>query len=70
MRVKEITIPELEESEPAKRYWTDEEDAVLRQYYGRADTVKIAGYLKRTKRAVENRASILGITYQNQRVLQ
>jgi hypothetical protein len=63
VNVEEIVIPELEDSNPRKRYWTDEEDAILRKYYGKAELSKISEYLKRTKRAIENRASVLGITH-------
>lgn len=69
MLVKEIVIPELEDSEPIRRFWTEEEDAILRKYYGRVKAERIAEHLKRSKRAVQNRASELGITYQFKAVL-
>lgn len=64
MLIKELQIPELEDAPPSRRFWTDEEDTILRKYYGRTDPGKIAEYLKRSKRAVQNRASELGLTYQ------
>lgn len=61
MLVKEFTIPELEESTPSRRFWTAEEDSILRDYYGKANARDIANHLKRSLRAVENRARILGL---------
>lgn len=69
MLVREIIIPDLEEAPPARRYWTDEEDAILRKYYGKVDVRYIVKELGRTKRAVENRASILELTYNKRREL-
>lgn len=62
MLVRELVIPELEESVQTRRYWTEEEDSVIRRYYGKADSGKIAAHLNRTKRAVQNRASDLGVS--------
>lgn len=69
MLVREIIIPELEDAPPTRQYWTEEEDAILRKYYGKADARSIAKHLGRTVRGVQNRASILKITYQRNEVL-
>jgi len=65
MRVKaiEITIPELEDSPPTRRMWTEREESVLRKYYGRTDTRKIADYLGRSTDAVHGKAQNLGLVY-------
>ena len=63
VRSEEIIIPELEESEPPIRYWTEREEAILRKYYGKADTKKIAEYLGRTIRAVKHKVINMGLRY-------
>ncbi len=65
MRVKleEIVVPELEESPSNYRMWTEWEIAVLRKYYGRSETRKIAKVLNRSKSAVQAKALELGLTF-------
>jgi len=63
VRSEEIIIPELEESEPPIRYWTEREEAILRKYYGKADPKKIAETLGRTKTAIQNKAQNMGLRY-------
>lgn len=63
--IEDLTIPELEEA-PAystrNRKWTDHEIEVLRKYYKRKNTAALAKYLNRSENAVDQKASILGLT--------
>jgi hypothetical protein len=62
----EIIIPELEElveTQSLRKYWTIEEETILKQYYGRVPTHELAKYLGRTKHAVEIKAGLLEVGF-------
>ena len=64
--MQEITIPELEElidTHNPRKYWTLEEETILKQYYGRVPTHELAKYLGRTKHAVEIKAGLLEVGF-------
>lgn len=63
IELEEITVPELEESQSEYRMWTEREIAILRKYYGKAKTGKIAEVLKRSKSAVQAKALELGLSF-------
>lgn len=58
-----IKIPELEEyvGMRDRMPWTGEEEAVLRSYYGRIPTSKLAEYLNRTLSSVQNKAQRMSL---------
>jgi hypothetical protein len=58
-----IIIPELEKmaSETRKTYWTEREILILREYYGKLPTKKLAEYLSRSITSVTNKAQTLGL---------
>lgn len=60
-----ITIPELEEAamnfSPRNKPWTEEDEAVMREYYGRVSVQKLADYLNRSRGSVTNKAQEMGI---------
>lgn len=62
-----LHIPELEAAPRHVRPWSEEEEDILRQYYGRIKTRAIVDYLKehyppgRTYNAVSCKARILGL---------
>jgi len=60
-----MIIPELEEiaaTYQPKGIWTPEDVAVLRTYYGRVPTSKLAVYLKRKHSSITNKAQELGLS--------
>jgi hypothetical protein len=60
--VPDLIVPELEaELGTLRRPWTAEEDAVLRAYYGRVPSSKIAAHLGRQIGGVHSRAIRMGI---------
>lgn len=63
MRKIEIVIPELEAAPDRvpRRAWTEWEENVLRNYYGRKPDEAIARVLKRTGHAVREKARNLGL---------
>ncbi|HOK27558.1 MAG TPA: hypothetical protein PLI21_00860 [Methanomassiliicoccaceae archaeon] len=63
VELEEIVVPELEESTSNYRMWTEREIAILRKYYGKADTRRIAEVLNRSKNAVQSKAVELGLTF-------
>lgn len=56
-------IPELEELVGTNPYrpWTGEEESVIRAYYGRVPTKRLAEYLDRTLSSVQNKAQRMGL---------
>lgn len=60
-KVTTVRIPELEEAPMGYRFWSEHEIAILTEYYGRADTRKIAEYLGRTVQSVHVKAGALGL---------
>ena len=64
--MKTLVIPELEKIAAqgiSKKPWTDDEEAILRQYNGRVSRVDIAKYLGRSVPSVTNKAQYLGLRY-------
>lgn len=64
--MREIIIPELEEiaiNSPPRKYWTEEEESIIKRYYGRVPGLEIAKYLGRSRHAVEMKAYSMGITH-------
>lgn len=62
LKEKVVFIPELEDCPPARRMWTVYEESVLEEYYGRTDSRKLAEFLDRSIRAVQNKASLMGLS--------
>lgn len=64
---REVRIPELEKEmakfKPRTRFWTDDEIVVLKKYYGRVPTKKLAEYLKRSGSGVRCKAQTLSMNY-------
>jgi predicted Zn-dependent protease len=61
-----LIIPELEEiakNDPGYRLWSDHEVRILRSYYGRIPTRKLAEYLNRTVGSVQIKARMLGFRF-------
>jgi len=61
---KEIKIPELEreaEKYSLVTYWTEDEIQILKKYYGRVPTQKLASFLNRSYEATKCKAKALGI---------
>jgi len=62
--VSEIVIPELEkaaETYVSRRMWSERDIAVLTAYYHRVDSKELSIYLGRTKKAIDEKASDLGL---------
>ncbi len=59
-----IKIPELEElvGMGRNRPWTGEEESVVRTYYGRVPTQRLASYLNRTLSSVQNKVQRMGLS--------
>jgi hypothetical protein len=60
-KITTVCIPELEEAPASYRFWTEHEIEILKEYYGRSDVRKIAEYLDRTIKGVQNKAHSLGV---------
>ena len=65
----EIVIEELEKFQPTRRYWTPEEEAILKKYYRPGAARAIAQVLAqlyppgRTLNAIHQKAMELGLTW-------
>jgi len=64
--IQKIVIPEFEEyirKFGPNRYkiWSEQEELVLREYYGIVPTSVLAQYLDRSVKSVQNKAAALGI---------
>jgi hypothetical protein len=64
-KTRKIIIPELEEAArvyvPKYRDWSEEDLAILRTYYKRVPTARLATYLKRSVNSVQQVAARIGI---------
>jgi hypothetical protein len=57
-----VVVPELEAlmgSHTTRKYWTAEDEAIVRKYYGKVPTEKLAKQIGRTIEAVQNKANKL-----------
>lgn len=64
MSFEDLIIPELEELpdyEPTKRFWTEEEEAILQKYYSKKGAKALAKYLKRSVNSIEQKAGQIGL---------
>ena len=59
---QEVVVPELEAlmgNTTMRKYWTAEDEAIVRKYYGKVPTEKLAKQIGRTLEAVQNKANKL-----------
>jgi hypothetical protein len=60
----DIIIPELEEAAEnykPKLVWTETDLAVLKKYYGKVSTARLAAYLHRTGTSVQQKAVLMNL---------
>lgn len=65
--MQQIVIPEFEEY--IKRFgihkykiWSEQEESVIRNYYGVIPTSMLAEYLGRSIKAIQDKAAMMGVT--------
>lgn len=61
---RKIVIKELEEVRYKKQiWWTDEEESIMKEYYGKVPIKKLSEYLQRSQLAIGKKAILLGLTH-------
>jgi len=60
-----VSVPELDElirtTKPRSVPWTENDESVMRQYYGKVSAKELAKYLGRRLSAVTNKARYMGL---------
>jgi len=50
------------------QFWSEEEEAKLKRYYGIVDTVKLAESLGRNRKEITNKVRDLGLSFKDQKL--
>lgn len=61
----EILIPELEEAMETyipRGHWSENDEKILKKYFGRVPIRTLEGYLHKSRHAVNSKATIMGLT--------